>query len=110
MKSVHKIKVQISRDITLVFCATKIVDERSKKAYVRSSSLGIVDPDSGSVVIDLDARIVVLMYDGITITSGIFFYKEAEGSYHYRCVCDLFLFDLYVLKDGVEDSVFRLVD
>lgn len=110
MVSVYKILVRVGRDVKLGFDAIEMVEPDGKKAFVRMNALKVVDAEAGSVVADLNAKVVVLTYNGIIITSGIFFYKEVEGSYHFRCTTDLFMFDVYVLKDGQSELVFRPVE
>jgi len=110
MESNYKILVRIGKDVKFGFDAISMVESEFKKAFIRLNVLSVLDAEAGSVIIDFKSKVVVLTYNGIQITSGIFFYKGVEGSYHLRCASDLFMFDVYALETGKDESMFSPVE
>ena len=98
--------VRFGKCLSVSFNAVEMSPKEGCRAFARKNTLGAVDAESGLFLISELSRQVVLQYDGIKITSGIFLWKETEGNHRLRCVSDLFSFDVYVLRDGCDESLF----
>lgn len=105
--NMEKVIVRFGRSIKVEFDATEMKQEaEGRKAFARVNTLKAVDAPSGLVAIDFKMQRAMVVYDGIEITSSIFFCNEAEGNYHLRCATDQFMFDVYVLLEGADESLF----
>lgn len=101
MKQNYTLNISIDSSIFVSFTAAFMPKDRNHIAFTRVDNKGLVYPDGGIVVIDLENNAMSYIYDKTTITAGILSSDKImseDGRYSYRIEASNNAFKLIVVS------------